>query len=103
MFGQALHFFLYVGHLPMACHFWGMDSSGANASISSDTKGLPSRPTKTQRFQNSLTPSIVAHLVKRQTWDSEISRLFYVAYLFTTRLLHGACIYIALFRVIYFD
>ena len=86
VFAPGKSYALYVNRLVKACHLMGIDESWRTGITTSIAKGLRNKLSGRNRFRNSLTPSTLDKLIMFESWESELARLCYVAYLFTLRL-----------------
>ena len=86
LFSPGKTYSIYLSHLSKACQLLGFDSAWENDVILGIAKGLRNKPILKDRFHNSMDPAILTRLVRKETWDSELSRICYVAFLFMLRL-----------------
>lgn len=85
-FAKVADFARYVGRLNKAVQIVDIDSSCvANENMDTDD-GLPGMPNPTEKWRNSPPPLILYERAQFDTRESEFSRLFYVAFLYTSRL-----------------
>lgn len=77
---------LYLGHLSKACRLMAIDLSWKTDVITALAHGLKNKGRRTASFHSTLTPEILDKIAKLETWESELARLCYVAFLFTLRL-----------------
>ena len=86
IFGAGRTFQLYVGHLVKACQLLNIDVSWRDDAVRAVIKGLANKPTRIQRFSNSLTPEWLDKLIRLESWESEFALLAYITFLFMMRL-----------------